>query len=441
MFQTASMLVASAALGCGGSAKTASPSPTSATAQPASVAVAADDDAQAILPQELASFDYVWSAIDQSHWEPEAIRERWDTARAELRPKILVAKTKAEANAIMQELIGRLGQSHFMISGAVAPESMPKGGGGTLHFDVRIIDDEVVVWRVRDGAPAAVRPGMIVESVNGQSWRDVLASMRKAGGPESHGSYKEARAASDFTHGAIGTTAAMSLRDGANAKVQVSARWQAPRGATRVNFGHLQGIPLEYESRELGKDIGYIRLSIFFDPVTVNRRFREDIKRFAKKQGLILDLRGNPGGLGAMAMGLGGNLVAKSGSKLGSMISRDSKLDFVLNPQPGAFAGKVAVLVDGQCASTCEIFAAGLEDIGRGVAFGTRTAGAALPSKFEALPNGELFQFATANYVSVSGRVLESDGLTPQRVVPLTRKGLLAGRDEQLEAAAEWIRK
>jgi carboxyl-terminal processing protease len=82
---------------------------------------------------------------------------------------------------------------------------------------------------------------------------------------------------------------------------------------------------------------------------------------------MVIDLRGNPGGIGGMAMGMAGWLVDKPGQRLGTMYMRGATLNFVINPRAEAFNGPVAVLVDGSSASTSEIFAGGLKDLGRAV--------------------------------------------------------------------------
>src|SRR5262249_33546338 len=104
------------------------------------------------------------------------------------------------------------------------------------------------------------------------------------------------------------------------------------------------------------------------------------------------------------------------------------------------FLGPLAVLVDGCSASTSEIFAGGLQGLKRARVFGTRTAGAALPSLIELLPNGDRFQFAIANYVSVDGKVLEGAGVQPDQEVKPDRKALLSGCDPVVEAARQWIK-
>jgi carboxyl-terminal processing protease len=101
----------------------------------------------------------------------------------------------------------------------------------------------------------------------------------------------------------------------------------------------------------------------------------------------------------------------------------------------------LAVLVDGSSGSTAEILAGGLKDIGRARIFGTRSAGAALPSVIDRLPNGDGFQYAIANYISKGGKPLEGIGVIPDEEVRLTRRSLLEGRDAVLDAAIDWIGK
>ena len=138
-------------------------------------------------------------------------------------------------------------------------------------------------------------------------------------------------------------------------------------------------------------------------------------------------------------MGMAGWFVSGDNRRLGSMTMQGNKLSFAISPRAETFDGPVAILVDGASASTSEILAAGLQDLGRARIFGTRTAGAALPSVFERLPNGDGFQYATADYTSAGGKVLEGAGVTPDEVVRLTRKALEDGHDPVLDRALQWI--
>jgi carboxyl-terminal processing protease len=93
--------------------------------------------------------------------------------------------------------------------------------------------------------------------------------------------------------------------------------------------------------------------------------------------GIVLDLRGNPGGMGAMSMGVAGHFLREPAS-LGSMLGRDNALEFRAEPRKVSAAGKrvrpyaskpLAILVDGRSASTSEVFAGGLQDLGRARVF------------------------------------------------------------------------
>ena len=175
------------------------------------------------------------------------------------------------------------------------------------------------------------------------------------------------------------------------------------------------------------------------------QEFGDAVQQCAHCDGMVIDLRGNPGGIGAMAMGMAGWLVKQTGERLGVMYMRGATLNFFINPRAEAFEGPVAVLVDGSSASTSEIFAGGLKDLGRARIFGTRTAAAALPSVITRLPNGDGFQYAVANYISAgrkgagrqrrdSRRGSEADPANPAR-----RTRCCGGCCARLDTKAEGI--
>jgi carboxyl-terminal processing protease len=227
--------------------------------------------------------------------------------------------------------------------------------------------------------------------------------------------------------------------NGSGQAVDLKLGLTMPRG-TPSSFGNLPEQHVWFENKTLDRT-AYVRFNMFLDLPRVMASFQKTVENCKACDGLIIDLRGNPGGIGGMAMGMAGFLVDKPNQRLGTMYLRDSTLNFLVNPRADVFAGPVAVLVDGCSASTSEIFAGGLKDLGRARVFGTRTAAAALPSAFERLPNGDGFQYAVANYISQGGQPLEGLGVTPDVVVELTRPALLAGHDTVIDAALDWIRK
>lgn len=204
----------------------------------------------------------------------------------------------------------------------------------------------------------------------------------------------------------------------------------APQGKT-VEFANLPNMRVEFESKLLAGGVGYIRFNEFLDPVTLMPKFEAALKEFAHSPGVILDLRGNPGGIGIMASGMAGYFISDTGHKLGEMRMRDTTLQFNVFPRPSVYTGRLAILIDAGSASTTEILAQGLQDLKRARIFGARSAGAALTSDIIRLPDGDGFQYPTATYISANGRVLEGNGVIPD--VEVRDSGAV------IAAAAHWI--
>jgi carboxyl-terminal processing protease len=162
--------------------------------------------------------------------------------------------------------------------------------------------------------------------------------------------------------------------------------------------------------------------------------------------GIVLDLRGNPGGLGAMSMGVAGHFLNEPAS-LGSMIARDTTLEFKASPRKVSTEGKrvrpyakpLAIIVDGRSASTSEVFAGGLQDLGRARVFGETSAGMALPAVAIELPSGDVLMHAVADFVTSNGTRIEGRGIVPNEVVAPTRAALCNGHDPAIDTAAQWI--
>jgi carboxyl-terminal processing protease len=179
---------------------------------------------------------------------------------------------------------------------------------------------------------------------------------------------------------------------------------------------------------------------------TVDAKFQEAMDQFRGADGIIVDLRGNPGGLAAMLMGISGQFVAER-KALGVMKTRDSELRFTANPRTVSasgqrvqpYGGPVAILVDAMSGSASECFTGGMQSIGRARVFGQVSMGQALPALFDRLPNGDVLIHAYGDFVTANGTRLEGRGVIPDDIVPLRREDLLEGRDRTLEAALAWI--
>lgn len=386
------------------------------------------------------SFEKVWTTIRDKHWETRPGGLDWNAVHAEFRPKIDQAQSTEQARQVMRDMLARLKETHFAIFPANLYEDVDVDGGGdgSAGIDLRVLGGRAVVTEVQAGSDAekqGVKPGWAIVSVEQKDLAPVIAKL--AADPQIHELTME-RAVLGRLLGNVGDKLAVVFLDGAGRNRALELRLGEPRG-NLSQFGNLPAMHVWIETKRIG-NVGYVRFNMFLDLARVMAAFKDFVESCEKCDGIVIDLRGNPGGIGGMAMGMAGFFVDNPEEKLGTMYMRGGSIKFGINPRPPVFKGPLAVLVDGTSASTSEIFAGGLKDLGRANIFGTRTAAAALPSIIEKLPNGDGFQYAVANYVSEGGKTLEGNGVIPDVEVKLTREGLLAGHDAVIDAALDWMK-
>ena len=74
----------------------------------------------------LDTFDRAWTLIADTHWDPELGGLDWKAVRDELRPRAAAARSDRELREVIEEMLGRLGQSHFaLLPGAAATPRLP----------------------------------------------------------------------------------------------------------------------------------------------------------------------------------------------------------------------------------------------------------------------------------------------------------------------------
>jgi carboxyl-terminal processing protease len=394
----------------------------------------------------LRSFDYVWETVRDRYWDPDLGGLDWKKVKEELRPRMAKAESMAEARRVLNDMVSRLEVSHFGIIPAEAYKDLKedKGRGGKAGVDLRVVAGHALVTAVEPGSPAdkaGIRPGWEVTRVGDDAVVPKLKSLNKKLKGNPHRRTILTSVVLARFRGRIGEKVSAVFRDGDDREVKLSIPLAQPRGR-KVRFGHIPEFYVWIETKMVGRNIGYIRFNAFMDPAHVMKTFNEAMKSYMKADGIIIDVRGNGGGLGGMGTGMIGWLIGDKNPHLGTLILRDQRLKLLVNPRPQTYSGPVVVLIDEMSVSAAEFFASGIQDLGRAHLIGTRTAGAVLGSEIEKLPNGDGFQFAAANYVSrKTGKSLEGIGVTPDQEVLLDRKALLKGKDPALEAALEWIRK
>ena len=100
-----------------------------------------------------------------------------------------------------------------------------------------------------------------------------------------------------------------------------------------VRFGNLGNIRVWIDVRKVDDNIGCIAFNGFFNPPYLMKRLSDATGSFMEADGLIIDLRGNGGGMGAMAMDMAGWLLPEN-RHLGSLRTRDNELKLIVQPRP-----------------------------------------------------------------------------------------------------------
>ncbi len=159
----------------------------------------------------------------------------------------------------------------------------------------------------------------------------------------------------------------------------------------------------------------YVRVSGFDKNVT--KSVLEGLKANPKAKGIVLDLRGNPGGLLNQAVGLS-NLFIKEGvlvSQKGK--NKEENLEYKANGRAPYTNLPIAVLVNGGSASASEIVAGALQDHKRAVIIGEKTFGKGSVQVLLPVNKDEAIKITTARYYLPSGRTIQAKGITPDIVI------------------------
>jgi carboxyl-terminal processing protease len=398
----------------------------------------------------------VWTKVLDKHFDPTLGCLDWPALRVRYGQAIAAADADDAAYAQIAAMVGELGQSHFAVvpprCGGDAPpdlaDTLP-GGPATAPVEVRWIAEQLVVTRSDD---AALPAGAIVARIGEHDAARLVAIARaeaERGGDldtPSGLAFHVGRTLQLALSGPPGTarTVVFTAPGGARREASVALR---EFDGERVTLGNLRDLPTRVEHRVVqspgGAAVGVVAFNIWMLPLVDRVRASVDEVRRAGARAIVLDLRGNPGGVGLMAVPVA-RLFLAEGGHLGKLQYRDFAQDFAVPPDAGAFTGPLRILVDEGTASTSEIFATGMRDIGRARIVGGRTsAGAALPSIIEELPprdvdactRGAIVQYVVGDYLAPGGGPVEGHGVALDVRVDERPAAFVAGGDPVLAGA------
>jgi carboxyl-terminal processing protease len=161
-----------------------------------------------------------------------------------------------------------------------------------------------------------------------------------------------------------------------------------------------------------GKRVGYVAVRTLLQGTA--QLLGDTLARLERggASGLVLDLRGNPGGLLDQAVAVS-SLFLGEGVVVSIEGAHEPQRVFAVEPSGAASTLPLVVVVDRETASAAEVVAGALRDNGRATVVGENTFGKALVQSIEPLPNGAALKLTTARYLTPTGTDISSGGLKP----------------------------
>ena len=191
-----------------------------------------------------------------------------------------------------------------------------------------------------------------------------------------------------------------------------------------------------------GKKIGYISVSEF-DEVTASQ-FKSAISELSKEgmEGLVIDLRDNPGGLLDVTCEMLDRMIKKgllvyTVDKYGKRVDEDAT-------DSDSFDKPVAILVNGNSASASEVFSGAMKDYKAATLVGTKTFGKGIVQSIVPFGDGTAMKVTVSKYYTPNGVNIHGTGIEPDVVVELSKDATKNGKydrkyDNQLTKALDVV--
>lgn len=187
------------------------------------------------------------------------------------------------------------------------------------------------------------------------------------------------------------------------------------------------------------KEIGYIQINSFISKSTPNE-FLEALENTDKSKGLIIDLRGNTGGLLTNAIFIA-NLFINKGN-LVSIVGRNGYKYNIQAQETNVNINKpIVILIDGASASASEILSGAMKDYNKAKLLGTNTYGKGMVQKIIPMPNETGLNLTIAKYLTPAGHDINHSGIKPDIEVKFTKQDIEENKDIQLEKAKNLLEK
>ena len=384
------------------------------------------------------ALDFVWTTINERYYDPKFHGTDWNAVRARYEPLALAAKDDDAFWDVLDKMTGELHDAHTRVESPRRVALREHDQSITLGFSFVPIGGKLVVDSVNrdsDAYWAGVRPGMSVETIGGVPALEEYERLKADTRFDSTERSRHARALRRLLSGGdVGSKVAFSFEraDGSRLDATLSRR----RISTAAAEIH----------RVLPSGFGYLRFTQW--TIGATARALGALDALAKTPGLVIDLRGNPGG-SAHAVNMMLERFFTQETELGRVITRTGKpvslffgaveiikLKRVVEGSKDAYTAPVAIIVDSQSASASELFAGTMQAAGRAKIVGQPSCGCLLGFLgYAHVPGGADLAYSEVGFVLSNGKHIEGEGVIPDVPAPITLADLRASRDRALEEA------
>ena len=362
-----------------------------------------------ISPQKL--FDNTWKIIRDNYYDAELNTQAWARWKEHYRGKI---RTDEDAKVAIDTMLASLNDpySKYMNRAEYAEQNSSITSKITgIGVNISTKSGKIYIVNVVDGTPAQfanLLPDDIIvavddKDVNGLAPSDIAGLVR---GPE-------------------------------NTFVNITILRNNEKLTKRVMRKEIKIKTVK--SSVIDKSIGYIRITSFIGSTTPNE-FLEALEKTKDTDGLILDLRGNTGGLLPNAIFIA-NLFISQGNIV-SIVGRNGyKYDIQAQDTKFYITKPTVVLVDGSSASASEILSGALKDYNKAKLLGTKTFGKGMVQKIIPLPNETGLNLTIAKYLTPKGTDINKKGIEPDIKVEFSLQDVKNNNDAQLQTAKNILSK
>ena len=362
-----------------------------------------------VSPKQL--FYEAWVNIKNNYYNPNLNKQNWAKWKKRYLNKI---KTQEDAYVAINSMIASLDDSYSKFLSEEEFKEQNSAINSKLYgigINIASYSGKIYIANVIENAPAYIadiRTGDIILKVNGTNTNGVSI-------------YEVAK----LIRGEVNQPLTLELLRGNDKFVKVLKR---------------QEIKIKtIESKKLTDKIGYIRISSFIGQDTP-KDFVLALNKLSDTKGLIVDVRGNSGGLFQNAIIIS-NLFMKTGNIV-SVVARTGKTNVYNAKDEGCiYENPIVVLIDSNSASSSEILASALRDNKRATLVGTKTFGKGLVQKVFSMPNKTGMNLTIAKYLTPNGTDINKNGITPDYTVTLSHDDFINNNDSQLNYAKTYLEK